>query len=254
MNLRLTGCFAGLLSALITVNSDAAERGEEERLEQRLEHMWQTVELLQQADQADLAREAAARAESMARELQLLRERWAGQGHFPKRPDADADDQSRRHSQVLQRLDELSQQVNMLREEVAGLRQHLDERRRQEEHVRFAGVDLSGRWLVTLPAGFEYETVITPRGERLYQVKVRGNLAGLYRHHGNRLSVEIPSDERLKEFVWTFQDKDLLLLTAAPPAAKIGSDYRGATLRRTSGNPATAPENRSGSEVEQESE
>ncbi|MEQ9410181.1 MAG: hypothetical protein RIK87_20770 [Fuerstiella sp.] len=85
---------------------------------------------------------------------------------------------------------------------------------------------------MVLPAGFEYETQIILRGTGLYQLQVPANSAGVYRHDGSRLAVKSPRDKRLTEFVWEIQSKDLLLLTEAPPAAKVGADYRGAVLRR----------------------
>lgn len=96
----------------------------------------------------------------------------------------------------------------------------------------FAGVPLEGSWRLTLPAGFEEPVEIrSAPGDRL-QLNVRGVMRGTYRREGHVLRMETPADKRLTEFVWAFVGVDRLMLVESPPVAKIGSDYRGATLDR----------------------
>lgn len=96
----------------------------------------------------------------------------------------------------------------------------------------FAGVPLEGSWHLTLPAGFEEPVEIRSVPAGRLQFDVRGVMRGVYRRDGHLLRMAQPADERLTEFVWAFVSPDRLMLIESPPVAKIGSDYRGATLDR----------------------
>lgn len=91
---------------------------------------------------------------------------------------------------------------------------------------------LEGSWHLTLPAGFEQPVEIRSAPAGRLQVDVRGVMRGTYRREGHVLRMETPADKRLTEFVWGFVGPDRLILIESPPVAKIGSDYRGATLDR----------------------
>ena len=127
-----------------------------------------------------------------------------------------------------------------LNHELADLQQHLSELTAQTmaltgtiRELKFLGVDLTGDWQLTLPAGFTYPAVISRQADGLWRLEVRGVMRGAYRQDGHRFRIAVPSDERLTEFVWEGISPDHLLLIESPPVAKIGSDYRGATLMRT---------------------
>lgn len=101
----------------------------------------------------------------------------------------------------------------------------------------FVGVPLEGSWHLTLPAGFEYPVEIRSAPAGRLQVDVRGVMRGTYRRDGHLLRMEQPADPRLTEFVWAFVSPERLMLIESPPVAKIGSDYRGATLDRVAHPP-----------------
>jgi hypothetical protein len=203
-----------------------------------------SIELLRKADQPELANEVAAHAEAVAIQIREAEERRMSEERMKEQRMADQRnrelrERQRSHDLPLQRevigqLVELREQVVALRHEVAELREQIAGQHRREMEAKFSRVDLSGRWQITLPAGYELETQISSRGDSLYMLDVRGNFRGLYRHRGSRLRAEIPSNEQLSEFVWELQSDDLLLLTESPTRAQVGADYRGATLRRMS--------------------
>jgi hypothetical protein len=124
-------------------------------------------------------------------------------------------------------LTQLQRDVQAVAEAVGSLSELLRD-------AQIAGVDLSGGWQLHLPAGFEYPVTIARcvgRHEHL-QLDVRTNMRGTYRRDGRFLRVAEADDERLTEFVWEAISPDLFVLVESPPVAKIGSDYRGAELRR----------------------
>ena len=92
--------------------------------------------------------------------------------------------------------------------------------------------DLSGKWELTLPAGYTYRSRIERIGADRYRIPGIVTLSGTYERRGDSLFVVEPEDPRLTEFVWRIQDLDHMVLVQSPPVAKIGSDYTGATLQR----------------------
>lgn len=94
--------------------------------------------------------------------------------------------------------------------------------------------DLTGRWLLTLPAGFEYLVALEPRGDgyRLDAPELALNHEGTYRRIADRLEIVRPDDERLTGFGWRVHNANVLILVDQPDLARTGSDYRGATLTR----------------------
>lgn len=126
----------------------------------------------------------------------------------------------------------LNSDLLQLTQELAELARQAGSLRSLALDIEFAGVDLTGGWQLTLPAGFEYPAEISRTADGRLEVDVRGVMRGTYRQDGRLIRVEIPSDERLTEFVWECVSPDQLVLIESPPVAKIGSDYRGATLKR----------------------
>lgn len=93
---------------------------------------------------------------------------------------------------------------------------------------------LEGRWLLTMPAGFEYDAVLEPAVEYgLLRLKCGAtNHTGLYEVRGNRLVVVQPENLYLRGLAWEVKNKNSLVLVEQPNTAQVGSDYRGATLGR----------------------
>ncbi len=96
--------------------------------------------------------------------------------------------------------------------------------------------NLSGDWLLTLPAGFEHQVVLTGLGRNQYRLTPpRLNMSGVYELRGSGLHLVEPNDPRMTGFQWKAQDQDSLLLHEEPPAGKTGAKYTGATLKRLVG-------------------
>jgi hypothetical protein len=90
--------------------------------------------------------------------------------------------------------------------------------------------DLSGRWLLTMPAGFEYDATIEPVDGR-YRLRCRAtNLSGQYDLQGHSLQVVSPTNDQMIGMAWELKNRNLLILTDHPQV--VGSDYRNATLTR----------------------
>jgi hypothetical protein len=108
--------------------------------------------------------------------------------------------------------------------------------------------DLSGRWQMSLPAGFQHQITIKRVDEKQFFIgPTQFNTSGIYEVRGRELHIVKPSDERLTGFVWTITDDDNLILVDQPNVSKIGADYRGATLARA---PEISPESPGGIEDE----
>jgi hypothetical protein len=92
----------------------------------------------------------------------------------------------------------------------------------------------SGRWLLTMPAGFEYNATLEPGPEAgLYRLRCGAVLLqGLYELRGKRLTMAQPVDPKLVGLVWEVKNRNTLVLVEHPEKAQFGSDYRGATLGR----------------------
>jgi hypothetical protein len=90
------------------------------------------------------------------------------------------------------------------------------------------GHPLAGRWLLTMPRGFEYDATLEPAGEPgLYRLRCGAtNLAGLYEADGRQLRRVGPGRVR-----WDVLTGNALVL-AEHPGLRVGADYRGATLGR----------------------
>jgi hypothetical protein len=93
---------------------------------------------------------------------------------------------------------------------------------------------LAGRWLLTMPRGFEYDATLEPAGEvGLYRLRCGAlNLQGLYEVRGGHLTLAKPDNLHLAGLAWKVRNNNSLLLTEQPDQAHVGSDYRGATLGR----------------------
>lgn len=94
--------------------------------------------------------------------------------------------------------------------------------------------DLSGRWLLTMPAGFEYDATLERVDEPgRYRLRCRAtNLSGVYAFRGRCLTAVSPDNEQMTGLGWELKNRNVLLLTVHPESAAVGSDYRDATLSR----------------------
>lgn len=98
------------------------------------------------------------------------------------------------------------------------------------ETAASAGIDLSGRWLLTLPAGFQYRVTLEPAGEARYRISGGLAFAGVYELQGQKLAMIEPVDKRMTTFDWTLNNVNSLSLVAETGAS--GARYVGATLGR----------------------
>ena len=95
-------------------------------------------------------------------------------------------------------------------------------------------VDLAGGWLLTMPAGFEFEATLEQieKSSKYRLVSGAANLRGVYELKEGRLSMVQPEDERMIGLVWEIKNRNVLVLVEHPEASQFGSDYRNATLSR----------------------
>lgn len=89
--------------------------------------------------------------------------------------------------------------------------------------------DLSGRWLLTLPAGYQYRITLESVGENRYRFPSLA-FAGIYELKGQKLVIVEPVDKRMTVFDWTLNNLNSLTLTDETGAS--GARYVGATLGR----------------------
>jgi hypothetical protein len=98
------------------------------------------------------------------------------------------------------------------------------------ESERTTSIDLAGRWLLTLPAGFQYRVTIEQAGEGRYRFSGGLAFAGIYELQGQKLAMIEPVDKRMTVFDWTLHNVNSLTLAAETGAS--GARYVGATLGR----------------------
>lgn len=94
--------------------------------------------------------------------------------------------------------------------------------------------DLAGSWLLTMPAGFEYEAVLEAT-DKPGHFRLRSgatNLNGVYELRSGRLSMSAPADEKMVGLAWDVLNRNVVVLTEHPESSRFGSDYRRATLSR----------------------
>ena len=102
---------------------------------------------------------------------------------------------------------------------------------------------LAGRWLMTLPAGFEHRVTLEPVESDRYRLRAvridsRGEgdnrlvFAGVYEIREGWLVIVEPDDDRLLGFGWKIHNPNTLILADQPEAGKTAHDYLGATLTR----------------------
>src|SRR5881409_97885 len=73
-------------------------------------------------------------------------------------------------------------------------------------------VDLAGRWLLTMPAGFEYEATLMTSGEG-YRLRCPAtNLRGVYQLRDGHLIATAPDNERMTGLVWEVKNRNVLIL------------------------------------------
>ncbi len=105
------------------------------------------------------------------------------------------------------------------------------------ETVKPVQVNLSGRWLMTLPAGYQYLAKIERSDNGAgYRLDCRaGNLRGEYVAREGRRFVFRSEDVPLAGLTWSIKNANLLVLTEQPIPSPVGADYRGAVLVRIDG-------------------
>jgi beta-lactamase regulating signal transducer with metallopeptidase domain len=94
-------------------------------------------------------------------------------------------------------------------------------------------LDLSGQWLLTLPAGYEQTVTLRWMGENRYFLAPSGlNPGGVYEFRDGQLVLLVPRTPRLAGFEWSVENAGRLVLVDQPDQARTGADYLGATLTR----------------------
>jgi hypothetical protein len=92
--------------------------------------------------------------------------------------------------------------------------------------------DLSGKWRMFLPAGFEHEITLTRVGDNRYRLEPRVlNFAGVYELDDQNFTIVEPKEPRLAGFQWQMRSE--YLLTLVGQSDKTGADYLGAILFRS---------------------
>ena len=93
---------------------------------------------------------------------------------------------------------------------------------------------LAGRWLLTMPAGFEYDATIEPGEEPgLYHLQCGAlNLQGVYELRSRHLRLVASNQKKMIGLTWEVRNANALVLTVHPKTANVGADYSGATLGR----------------------
>ncbi len=104
-------------------------------------------------------------------------------------------------------------------------------RRPKPVDVAVPALNIDGEWLVTLPAGFEFVGKIAKQPNGVLSFTEMRGLSGDYKLEGDTFKRVLTSkDDPRDVFEWLMLNDNVLVLTKAPQ--HIGSDYRGATLRR----------------------
>ncbi|MGI8978380.1 MAG: hypothetical protein ACR2FY_04055 [Pirellulaceae bacterium] len=95
--------------------------------------------------------------------------------------------------------------------------------------------DLTGKWLLTMPRGIEYEARLErlENGTKYRLVAGAANLRGTYELRDGRLSMIQPENERMTGLVWEIKNKNVVVLSEHPEESQFGSDYRNSTLSRS---------------------
>lgn len=95
--------------------------------------------------------------------------------------------------------------------------------------------DLTGHWLMTLPAGFVYQVVIEPTPGNRYRLDIQDRavvLEGIYRWHDGQLRVVTPDDKRMEKLAWKRLNPNVLVLVSQLLPSPNGQNYIDATLTR----------------------
>ena len=95
-----------------------------------------------------------------------------------------------------------------------------------------AAAALAGRWLMTLPAGFQYIVTIRPASMGRVVLEKAVRFSGDHELRQGRLVRLEPVGPEGLRFGWELRSADELTLVAQPPVIRTGADYLGATLRR----------------------
>jgi hypothetical protein len=92
---------------------------------------------------------------------------------------------------------------------------------------------ITGEWLLTLPAGYEYAATIEPTdtAEEYRLVTKAVNLRGVYRLEGRKLAITQPVKEKMSGLAWDVLNNNAIVLVEQSPRSSP-ADYRRATLTR----------------------
>lgn len=90
--------------------------------------------------------------------------------------------------------------------------------------------NLAGRWLLTLPAGWQQRATIERLEDGRYRLPGHGNLNGVYVLEGRTLTLVEHSDDPMPNFVWEVLNDNTLRLRIDENNA--GANYLGATMGR----------------------
>jgi hypothetical protein len=94
-------------------------------------------------------------------------------------------------------------------------------------------IEIEGRWLMTLPGGFQYEIKFELSEKGTFGMTPTSlNSSGQYLLKQGVLSIVEPSDKRLLGFQWTAVNPNVLILTSQPKTEQTGANYLGATLTK----------------------
>jgi hypothetical protein len=96
---------------------------------------------------------------------------------------------------------------------------------------------LVGKWLLTMPAGFEYEAQFeraeTKNDVVSYRLTTKAtNLRGVYAFIDGRLTLVQPDEANMAGLAWEIKNRNVILLVVHPESAHVGADYRNASLTR----------------------
>lgn len=89
---------------------------------------------------------------------------------------------------------------------------------------------LEGRYLMTLPAGFQYKIMLVSIAKGLYRLENAVRFSGVYELRGKRLVLIHAQGRGEHGFEWEVGKNGQVTLVAQPPVQKLGQDYRGASL------------------------
>jgi hypothetical protein len=89
---------------------------------------------------------------------------------------------------------------------------------------------LGGQWLLKLPAGAQYTTVLRAAGDKGFRLEKAVRFSGDYEIRDNKLVLVKSHDPKEVGWAWELRQPDELVLVGQPP--KFSQSYLGATLKQ----------------------